>query len=354
MPEDPSFRYERISPKAYEHPADRAATSAIRSIPLMDKVIRRLTDISHERRFRQILVGNSVRVGETQIPSLWADYLSSGRALDIDPVPELYVTQTPLSNAMTVGAKRPLVIVASGLVSSYENKEVKTVLAHELGHVLSEHYYYTTVLVLLSRFLHGSLPSPLIGLPVRALYVALLEWARAAELSSDRASALVMGDPLVTCGVLMRIAGGAIEGMSLDAFITQATEYAEEDDLFARWSRAWVELGLSHPFSVRRVRELVGWVSSGDYDRIRGGNYVRRGEEPPPSAQFEAAAEHYRERFTQMLERASGGVQRLAGQFDEWLRGRGREGSGPHEDHDEEWDDMDSEPYRVKSRPAPG
>ena len=340
MAADTSFRYERISPKAYEHPADRAATSALLSIPLMDKVIKRLTDLAHERRLRQILVGNSVRVGETQIPALWSDYSKCGYVLDIDPLPELYVTQTPLANALTVGAKRPLVIVQSGLVSSYEKQEVKTVLAHELGHVLSEHYYFTTVLVLLSRFVKGTLPSSLIGLPVRALYAALLEWARAAELSCDRASALVMGDPLITCGVLMRIAGGAIEGMSLDAFITQATEYEDEDDLFARWSRAWVEFGLTHPFAVRRVRELVTWVSSGEYDRIRGGNYVKRGEEPPPSAQFDAAAEHYRERFTRMLERASGGAQRLVGQFDDWLRGRGREDAGPN-DPDDESDDLD-------------
>ena len=164
-----AFRYERISPKAYEHPADRAATSALHSIPLMDTVIKRLTDIAHERRFRQILVGNAVRVGENQVPSLWADYRRCGYVLDMDTLPELYVTQTPMANAMAVGAKRPLVIVYSGLVSSYENDEVESVLADELGHVLSEHYYYTTALVLLSRFLRGSIPSPLIGLPVRSL-----------------------------------------------------------------------------------------------------------------------------------------------------------------------------------------
>jgi len=38
-------RYEQISSKAYEHPADRAATSALRSVPLLDKVIKRLTDL---------------------------------------------------------------------------------------------------------------------------------------------------------------------------------------------------------------------------------------------------------------------------------------------------------------------
>ena len=39
------------------------------------------------------------------------------------------------------------------------------------------------------------------------------------------------------------------------------------------------------------------WVRSGEYDRIVAGNYPRRGEEPPPSAEFDAAVDHYRERF---------------------------------------------------------
>jgi Zn-dependent protease with chaperone function len=329
-----AFRYEQLSAKAYEHPADRAATSALHSIPLMDKVIKRLTDVAHERRLRQILVGNAVRVGENQIPNLWAQYQKGAHILDIDPVPDFYVTQTPMVNALTVGAKSPLVVVYSGLAGSYESDEVEAVLAHELGHVLSEHYYYTTVLVLLAQFLRTSIPGRLSGLPVRAMYMALLEWSRAAELSSDRASALVMSDPLVVCRLLMRMAGGALDGMNLDAFITQATEYAEEDDLFARWSRAWVEIGLTHPFAVRRVRELILWVSSGEYDRIRNGSYVRRGQEPPTTQEFDAAVAHYRERFSQTLERTTGGVQRLIRQFDEWLKsGRGDDPS------DEDWDE---------------
>lgn len=32
-----ALRYEGINPKAYEHPADRAATAALKSIPLMDQ-----------------------------------------------------------------------------------------------------------------------------------------------------------------------------------------------------------------------------------------------------------------------------------------------------------------------------
>ena len=197
---------------------------------------------------------------------------------------------------MTIGAKKPIVIVNSSMLRSFDEKEVETVLAHEVAHVLSEHYTYTTALVLLSQFLLGALPrSLLLGLPVRAMYLALLEWSRAAELSADRAAALVMGDPLQPCRVLMALAGGSIPGMNFEAFLKQASEYDGEDDLFSRHTRFWSELNLTHPVAVRRVKELTEWVETGAYDRIRDGDYPRRGEEPPPSQEFEDAVEHYRD-----------------------------------------------------------
>ncbi len=318
-----AHRYAGISAKAYEHPADRAATSALHSVPLLDKVIKRLTDLGHERRLRQIVMGNSVRIGSEQMPDLWADYVRCGTILDLPAVPELYVTNDPVVNAMTIGAKTPIVIVKSSLVGSYEANETQTVLGHELGHVLSEHYYYTTALILMRQFIEGALPrSLLLGLPVRGMYLALLEWARAAELSADRAAALVMADPLEPCRVLMRIAGGALPGMSFDAFLKQAADYDGEDDLFSRHSRFWVEMSLTHPIAVRRVREMIEWVQSGDYNRIVDGNYPRRGQEPPSSVEFDAAVAHYRDRFSRFLDRTAGNVQDLGKQFSDWLNKR--------------------------------
>jgi hypothetical protein len=253
-----AHRYEQISAKAYEHPADRASTSALHAVPLLDKVIKRLTDLGHERRLRQIVMGNAVRVGPEQMPALWSDYLACSSVLDLPAIPDLYVTNDPVVNAMTIGAKTPIVIVRSSLVGSYETHETQTVLGHELGHVLSEHYYYTTALLLLKQFIDGALPrSLLLGLPARGMYLALLEWARAAELSADRAAALVMADPLEPCRVLMRIAGGALPGMSFEAFLKQAGDYEGEDDLFSRHSRFWVELSLTHPIAVAAIRGAV-------------------------------------------------------------------------------------------------
>lgn len=326
-----SYRYEQISPRAYEHPADRAATSALHAVPLLDKVIKRLIDLGHEKRLRQIVLGNAVKVGPEQLDEVWRRYVQAATILDLASLPDLYVYNRAEVNAMTLGANRPIVVMNASLVSGYSIDEVQTVLAHETAHVLSEHYYYTTALVLLGQFLNGALPrSLLLGLPARAIYYALLEWARAAELSADRAAALVRADPLDPCRVMMRLAGGALTGMNFEAFLKQATEYQEEDDLFSRNARFWAELRMDHPFAVRRVKELVDWVQSGEYDRIRSGSYPRRGNEPPPSAEFDAAVAAYRAKFSAFLERTAGDVQRLGRQLGDWLKARAP--AGPDDD----------------------
>lgn len=336
MPGYSQVSYEAISPKAYEHPADRAATSALHSVPLLDTVIKRLTDLGYERRLRQMVMANAVRLGEDQVPAVWERYIQCTSVLDLPTIPDLYLVNEPNVNAMTVGAKSPLILVRSSLVGSYTADETNTVLAHEVGHVLSEHSYYTTALVLLQAALLGAFPRSLVlGLPVRAMYYALLEWSRAAEMSADRAAALIRNDPLEPCRVLMRLAGGAVPGMSFEAFLKQASDYEAEDDIFSRHTRFWIELNQTHPFAVRRVREIMAWVQSGEFDRIRSGSYPRRGEEPPPSTEFAAAVEMYRARFSSFLERTAGDVERLGRRLGDWLKER----AGAAVDDDQEDDD---------------
>src|ERR1700729_969486 len=101
-------RFEQISSKAYEHPADRAATSALGSVPLLDKVLKRLSDLGHERRLRQIVMGNAIRLRGAQIPDVWASYVQCVSILDLDTTPDLYVTNQPNVNAMAIGAKTPI------------------------------------------------------------------------------------------------------------------------------------------------------------------------------------------------------------------------------------------------------
>ena len=128
------------------------------------------------------------------------------------------------------------------------------------------------------------LPIPGGNLPLLAVRYALLEWARAAELSCDRAAALTTRDPRVVCSMLMAMSGGAAAGeLNLDAFERQAMEYTEGGAGLDRLQRMLSDLQLDHGMPVKRVHELMAWVRSGDYDPIVGGDLPaprRRAEGP--------------------------------------------------------------------------
>src|SRR5579859_3447999 len=119
------YKLDRISSKAYEHPADRAATAALKSIPYLDKVIRKLIELGYERALRQAYLGASVRLGEDQLPDIWRLQLRAYATLDLEPVPDLYLSQQLIGlpgqaqapNAATIGAGRPIVVMQSGLVT---------------------------------------------------------------------------------------------------------------------------------------------------------------------------------------------------------------------------------------------
>lgn len=312
-------RYLSISPKAYEHPSDRAATAALGSIPLLDKVLKKLSEFRFEKSFEQLLLADAIKIGERQLPEIWKDHCSVLASLDIDTKPDVYLRPMATMNAMTVGSSKPVVILNSGLVSALSGNERLAVLGHEAGHIHSDHVHYATVMNIIQRLLATGM-SPIGKLPLQAVLYVLLEWYRCAELSCDRAATIVVDDPLATCRVLMNVAGGGVKDLNLDAFLTQAGDYAETEDLMSRPGRWLTELNRTHPYTVRRVGELMRWVQEGELDRIRAGSYVRRGQEPPPNEQFKAATEHYRKRFTEILDRAAGGVQKIAGQFSSWAR----------------------------------
>lgn len=315
-------RYEGISAQGFAHPADRAATAALKLAPGLDRLVKFLAEHGFERRLRQIMLGNAVRLGESQLPAIWARQQHCADVLDLKRCPRLYITQETVGNGLTIGTNKPVTLISSGLVNAYSDEELEAVLAHEMGHVLADHVGLSTALQFLQMIVSGTIRTiPLAGIPVTGLYLALLEWSRAAELTADRASAVVTGEPMLVCRMLMRMAGGPVEGLSIDAFITQATEYEEEPDPFTRYSRFMSEITRTHPIPVRRVRELIEWVRAGDLDRIRAGSYLRRGEEPPPSADFDTAFQYYRKRFTKMFERANEGINTVFERITTWIGG---------------------------------
>src|SRR5215210_4890176 len=319
LPAD-AYRLERISPRAFQHPADRAATAALRQVPYLDTVVRKLIELGYERALRQSFLGSAVRLGQDQLPHIWVLEREVFNVLDLADVPDLYLTQFPLANAATIGTGRPIVVLNSELVRLLDAEGLRAVIAHEAAHVLADHVLYRTALLILLQ-LGGAVRLPIFAdLPLFAVRAALLEWSRAAELSCDRAAALVTRDPMAVCRTLMTLAGGAaVDELNLDAFMKQGLDYDEKGSGLERLTRLLMHLNITHPMPVRRTHQLLSWVRSGDYDRITDGSYVRRGQEPPLRDEAEAAQSHYGERVRDAFKDVGDSLNDVGEQLGDWL-----------------------------------
>jgi Zn-dependent protease with chaperone function len=325
--------YRNISSKAYEHPADRAATAALKAVPMLDTVVRKLIEWRYERALRQFYLGNSVKVGEQQLPTLWAAHTGVTRILDMPRVYDLYVASGVRGGAQTIGSENPMIVFDSMLLQQLGAGEQRVVVAHELGHILSDHMVYVTALNILLSVGNG-LPF-FLGLPFRAVKAVLLEWYRATELSCDRAATLAVRDPQIVCRTLMVTAGGMpASELNLDAFMAQAMEYESWDDPSDRVRRFFNEIGQTHTYAVRRVSEVMKWVQSGEYDRIVRGEYRTRDQESDVREEAGDAMEFYAERFRAFFSEAGDNITNLGSQLGDmsqqvadWIRSRGG-GSG--------------------------
>jgi Zn-dependent protease with chaperone function len=291
-----------ISSRAWEHPADRGALVALRKLKGFDNVLKAMSGLFNERAVRLAFLGSAIRVDERQFSRLHALLADVARILDAPEMPELFVSANPVPNALTVGMNKPFIVISSGLVDLLDDEEMRFVLAHELGHSMSGHAVYQTLLQRLIQ-LSGVLNTiPMGGLGVRAIMAALMEWSRKAELSADRAGLLATQDPPTAFRVHMQLAsGGHLEDLDPTSFFAQGQEYDDAGDLRDSVLKLLLIEARSHPFAVVRAAELRRWVESGEYTRCLSGEYPRRDSdaEAGVSEAAKAAARSYSETFRQ-------------------------------------------------------
>ena len=310
----PRQPFPQISAVSWEHPADRAALQALRAVPGVDDLIRKvLALLGGERGIRLLFQGNAVRVGATQFPRLWQLHNEVATTFDWPAVPELYVSQTPFFNAGAYGVDAPFIVVHSAAIELLDDDELRVLLAHELGHVISGHALYRTIAAILAIMSLGALPV-LAGLAVLPIRLAFLEWSRKSELSADRAGLLGGQDIVASQRLDMKMAGGGRGAgfagqLDVDAFMQQAHEYASSAEGLDVIYKLMSTLALTHPMHTVRAAELQRWVATGEYERILRGEYTRRGNEAkerPFKEDVAAAGAYYageaRELATQVAE----------------------------------------------------
>ena len=284
-----------IDPRSWEHPADRAALSAVKQLKGIDELLKILLSATTERSLKLIHLASSVKVTANQYPKLNAMLDDIVDTFDWDYRPDLFVVQNPYLNAGVLGVREPFIILNNSTLRAFPEPELKAILAHEMGHIMSGHALYKTLAWMLAKVSAGFIPGG--GIAVAALTAVLAEWDRKSELTADRAELLALQDEEPSCNALMRMAGAEdLSQVNLNDFFLQAKEYEDQKTVLDSVHKLLNQVWQSHPYPVVRLMELKTWAGSGQYQAILDGGYRRRGD-PDVAAgdDLKNGADYYRE-----------------------------------------------------------
>ena len=273
---EPHKKFADLSKHDYIHPADSKALAALRAIPGIDTALRQLLKVTGESAMRVMFMASAVKITPKQCPDLYAKLQVACTTLGVD-MPDFFIQQNPMVNAFTGGVDKSVIVLWTGLVERLNDEELLAVIAHEVGHIHAEHVLYLTAARLIEALMNASVAALIPGSEILKFIVstgissALLAWARRAELSCDRAALLVTQNPHVIGTTMMKLAGGTFASkIDYDQFLEQAREFQKDYDE-KKLDRFWADLlnaGLSHPFPIWRVAEILKWVDSGEYNDL--------------------------------------------------------------------------------------
>jgi Zn-dependent protease with chaperone function len=260
-----------LSVEEFRHPSDQKATDALKKIPGIDRLFAKILEVGLERVFYVDNVASNLRVTPKMFPRLHRSLTWACKILDV-PEPELYVTVDPIPNAWTYGHTKPFISITSGLIDMLSDEELFFVIGHEVGHIKAGHVLYGTMARNIAAVvsLIGEMTLGVGALLARGLVIALLEWYRCAELTSDRAALLCVQDLEPARDTFMKLAGGTTRvaaEMDRDEFLRQIREYEEVDrTTLDRAYKVLLTLTRTHPFAMQRAKELDTWFNAGYAD----------------------------------------------------------------------------------------
>src|SRR5262249_19655838 len=162
-----------ISSRAWEHPADRGALTALRELRGFDDVLKAIAGIWNERAWRLMFLGGSIRADHRQHARVYRIFAEAAGTLDLDQLPELYIEQPPVTTAACIGMSKPFITITSRAVEMLDDDELRHVLGHELGHMRSGHAVYRTMMIILTRLSMNIAWLPVGAIVLRGIIAAL-------------------------------------------------------------------------------------------------------------------------------------------------------------------------------------
>lgn len=262
-----------MKPSDFIHPEDAAALRQMESIPGFSTLVKKVLAIGIETLQYGVNMASTIRLSEKQLPHIYKHLPPICEKMGIAE-PEFYLKMDPIPNAWTMGDTRIYITVTSSLVEMMSDEELDAIIAHECGHIMCRHVLYHTVAQWLSS---GIASLGILGTLAVPIQYALLYWYRKSELSADRAASIIT-TPDVVASTMARLSGGPkslTSQIDMREWAKQADEYdkIQNSGLWNKALQMAVIMGLDHPFSAVRVREILKWSESEQYNMIKNGKF---------------------------------------------------------------------------------
>lgn len=207
-----------------------------------------------------IFLGNAVKISDKQFPQIHELVLQAVEKLNVKVAPQVYIMQDPTLNAFTLGYGRwHTIVLHSALVETMTQDELLFIIAHEMGHIKASHVLLSSLIMPFGSFLPF------------AQYIFGIWW-RKAELTADRAGAIVVPNVSIGISSFAKLAIGKALFEKLDT----STFLAQGKDVDARFADRAGQLLMDHPYLTNRVKNLLAFVKSARYHELTAESFSYR------------------------------------------------------------------------------
>jgi hypothetical protein len=230
---------------------------------VLETILREAKVEKTENYFKNILQGHSFKVNEKLAPRLYESFVEVMKKLDFKESTEFFITNNPELNAFAVSRLEPdeshIININSGLIDKVDDDELKFIVGHEIGHLISNN---ANIAQLLDFVFVDQAETPLM------MQHKIAVWDKLSELTADRFGFMACGklDKVLSCFFKMA------SGLSVERLNFDAKAFSVENEEILKYFK---ETGsgnlLSHPINPIRIKAVELFETSELYRNLLAG-----------------------------------------------------------------------------------
>ncbi|MDD3742218.1 MAG: M48 family metallopeptidase [Lentimicrobiaceae bacterium] len=217
--------------------------------------------------YHQILQGHSFKASPVLAPGLFGVFQEVKETLEFDETLDFYINNSPELNAFALASNTPekphIINLNSGLVHMLNDRELRFVVGHEIGHIISRNANITSLI----NFVFPE------GRHIPALLQHKINlWGKLSELTADRYGFIACNDVAACISGFFKITCG----LNSDRVEFNYEAYFDENErILAMFRETGAGNALSHPINPIRIKAIELFASSELFKNLS------KEEEPP-------------------------------------------------------------------------